>query len=131
MPELLQERWAHEGTWHCLVACVLMNRASGKAAESVAQAIFERYWSPDLVTPDARPWLEAATRPLGLWRVRAKRITDLSTAFVRNACGVRDLPGVGQYAYDSYRMFCLGDLSFEPLDKELKVRIIELRRGIE
>ena len=59
-------------------------------------------------------------KPLGLHNRKAKVIKKLSTAILEDWNSVLELPGVGKYAADSYRIFIDGYIDIEPTDKELK-----------
>jgi methyl-CpG-binding domain protein 4 len=82
--------------------------------------------------------LEHLLHPLGLSNTRAKRLIDLSLLYLSNppapdilhksrAKGepptpISHLPGVGKYAIDSYRIFCVQDDEWKqvrPTDKPL------------
>ena len=59
---------------------------------------------------------------LGLQRRRSQALIRMSTAY---ACwwdgrDPTDLPGIGRYGADSYRIFIRGELDVQPTDKELR-----------
>ena len=68
-------------------------------------------------------------RPLGLWRRRARQLIRMSVscAFLWDGRDPLDLPGIGKYGSDSWRIFIRGELDIEVEDKELK-RYLEWTR---
>jgi methyl-CpG-binding domain protein 4 len=70
--------------------------------------------------------LEELLEPLGMQRVRAKRIYKMSIQ-IENWDGVdaTDLYGIGKYGSDSYNIFYLNNIPTGVQDKELKRYIAE------
>ena len=64
--------------------------------------------------------IEQVIQPLGMYRVRAKRIYRMSIDYLTwDEKDASVLYGIGQYGSESYRIFWLGE-RFEPQDKELR-----------
>ena len=126
---MLQERYRTD-PWKLLVCCVMLNQTTRKQVDRVlAKGLFDKY-------PDAESMADAdfgelveRLRPLGLQTRRTSVLQRMSKRYRRllvEELGlpaeeqVKKLPGVGPYALDSYRIFCLGDESrFESGDKEI------------
>ena len=64
-------------------------------------------------------------RPLGMSKVRTKRLRQMSKDFLTwDGENALDLHGIGKYGSDSYRIFYKNDIPDDVEDKELK-RYIE------
>ena len=111
--------------WKLLVACSTLNRTSWRQAYPALETIFDRWPGPgDLAGADPAE-LEEVLRPLGLFRRRTVTLRRLSAACADlpawpAALWPGDLPGVGRYASDAYRIFVGRDGSVEPEDARLR-----------
>lgn len=130
-PQLLQLKYRYE-PWKLLVACILLNRTTRRQVDRVIDDLFLDYPTYDALAEARFYDLATLLYPLGMHNTRAKRLIKFARAFQdMESSGVlvnskedamravADLPGVGEYALDSYAMFVLGDLSVKPTDKEL------------
>lgn len=113
--DLIQERY-YPDQWKVLVCCLLLNRCRGDTVRGVVERLFEAY-------PDAVAMIDASLeeltgilRPLGFQNQRAKRLVEFSKAFMSGWRDVRELPGVGEYAADCFRIFFLEELGNLPPD---------------
>lgn len=126
--------------WRLLVACVLLNKTTARAARRVLPALFAVAPTPAAAAAADAAALASILRPLGLQNRRAASIVALATAFA--AGGWRDpaaLPGVGQYAADAYWIFIAGQWEAyaasrggaAPADKDLRryVEFLEATGG--
>ncbi|KAJ7170016.1 DNA glycosylase, partial [Mycena filopes] len=121
-----------EDPWKLLVAVTLLNKTAGKLAIPVFWAIMQAWPNAWALSTAPEPDLVAMIRPLGTQNIRAKRLIDLSRAYLQDPPSLRDerpsralgppispgkrgkypptavshLPGAGAYALDSYRIFC-------------------------
>lgn len=129
--------WGATEQWRMLVGCVFLNQTSRKQADGVWPAFFERWPGPyQLADADEEELAElvAMLRPLGLQHRRAAGLVKLATAWTlllehRGTCvetvpladwELRELPGIGDYAIDSYAIFVRDELDRQPQDKELR-----------
>lgn len=118
---LFQERYADD-PWKLLVSVICLNLCTGRAYETIHEDLF-LLWPTPMEMALADPLdLEALLSHLGLQRRRSKSIIRMSTAY---ACwwdgrDPMDLPGIGKYGSDSYRIFIRGELDLEVQDKELR-----------
>lgn len=113
--DLIQEEY-YPDEFKVLVCCLLLNRCRGDTVRPIVVELLARY--PDAISMAAAD-LEALTRllrPLGLQRQRAKRLVEFSRAYAAGWEDVRDLPGVGDYAADCWRIFFLEELGDLPPD---------------
>lgn len=105
--------------WKTLVACILMNRATGDQARPVLGKLLDRWPTPsDLSRAEEADVLEVV-HPLGFQKARARNLIQMSDRFLRRV-PVKDLPGVGPYALESWRIFVEDDLDFVPQDAKLR-----------
>ncbi|KAJ7727839.1 DNA glycosylase [Mycena maculata] len=137
-PTLIQEV-VSDDPWKLLVAVTLLNKTAGKLAIPVFWDILATWPTAWALSQAAEPDLVAFILPLGTQNVRAKRLIDLSRAYLLDPPSRRDerpsravgppmsprkrakypptaishLPGAGVYALDSYRVFCSGPFSEE------------------
>ena len=64
--------------------------------------------------------IEELIKPLGMYRVRAKRLYKMSIDFLTwDHNNARDLHGIGKYGSDSYEIFFKNNFATQPTDKEL------------
>lgn len=107
----------------------MLNRTTRRQVDEVRGKLFARYPSPfELAGADERELVELL-RPLGLYNRRAKTLKALSGGWLDGFDCVTELPGVGRYAHDSWRIFQEGDLSVAPDDKALKAYLRRCRDG--
>ena len=66
-------------------------------------------------------------KPLGMWKVRAKRLRNMSVDFLTwNGKEASDLHGIGKYGSDSYKIFYKNEIPADVQDKELRKYIAQL-----
>jgi methyl-CpG-binding domain protein 4 len=118
---LFQERYAYD-PWKLLCCTICLNLCTGKVFETVHEDLFSLWDTPyEMALANALD-LEALLSPLGLQRRRAKSLIRMSTAFafLWDGRNPDDLPGIGKYGSDSYRIFVRGELDITVEDKELR-----------
>lgn len=118
---LIQEdlRWE---PWRLLVACMMLNQTSMKQVRPVLWTFFATWPDPEAAAEADQASMAEMLQPLGLQNRRSGMIIRMSRAFLDwlPSQDVRELPGVGKYAADSYNMFVRGDLVEDVTDKELR-----------
>lgn len=118
---LFQERYASD-PWKLLCCTICLNLCSGRALERVHEDLFALWPTPlHMAGADVRD-LELVLTHLGMQRKRAVALRRMSLAY---ACwwdgeDPTDLPGIGRYGSDSYRIFVRHEYDLVPEDKELK-----------
>lgn len=117
---LLQERFKEE-PFKLLIGCILCNQTKGSHALPVLKKLFESYPTIELLSDSVYDDLVKILRPLGFQNRRATTLIKFSKAWIIALENdyLNDLPGVGKYAIDSYRLFVHNDWSIQPEDKEL------------
>jgi len=105
-----------------VIACILLNRTTGRAVRNVIYKLFLKYPKPrDMITSaDQIAEISSIIRPLGLIK-RAEYIYTFTLQFVQGCWkSPVELKGIGKYAEDAYRIFCCGDYKdVEPQDHAL------------
>jgi endonuclease III len=113
--DLIQERY-YPDEFKVLVCCLLLNRCRGETVRGVVDKLFDRFPDAiDMMAADVGELTEIL-RPLGFQNQRAKRLIEFSKAYMSGWKDVRELPGVGDYAADCWRIFFLERLGDEPPD---------------
>lgn len=117
---LIQERLKGE-PWKFLVGCMLCNQTKGSEALPVLTKLFATYPTVQALSESSQEELVQILRPLGFQNRRATTLIKFSKAWLESSEDdyLEDLPGVGKYATDSYRLFIHDDWSIQPQDKEL------------
>lgn len=121
-PHDLVEESFYRNPWSLLVATIFLNKTSGVVARSYIKDFVKDFPCPEDVLKKQPRDLEPYFEKLGLNKRRAQQIWRMSDDFLhKNWRNVGELYGIGQYGEDAYRIFCLGDLDFEPRDRYLKI----------
>jgi methyl-CpG-binding domain protein 4 len=94
-----------------LVCCLLLNRTRGTQVRGVIDKLFTKYaCSYDMARADEAE-LISLLQPLGFQKQRAKRLIKFADVYQKMLWqDVRELPGVGQYAFDCWKIFFLEEL---------------------
>lgn len=125
---LIQEE-LRDDPWKLLVACVMLNLTSIKQVRPIIWDFFDRYPTPEKCAAGSVEEIAAMIKSLGLYNRRAKTIVKLSQSFGEKWNRVTDLPGVGKYAADSWRIFVEGKIDVEPTDSKLS-KYVEWARSL-
>lgn len=131
-PHVLFQEWLRRDSdypWRMLVGCCLVNQTTGAQARPALAEILKRWPTPlHLATANASA-LRSILRPLGLWRMRGKRVTLLSLLWWGGVRDPRLLPGVGPYALASWSIFVDGVMPKKlPEDGKLKAYVRHMRK---
>lgn len=120
-PYMLIQEFLRDEPWKLLVACILLNQTRARQVHSIINDLFERYPDPHVMAEADEIELAAILRPTGFHNTKAKRIKRMSAAYIGSLwTKPEDLPSVGKYAADSFKIFCSGYIVDDVLDKELK-----------
>lgn len=105
--DLIQERYLGD-PWRIMIVCIMLNLTRGCQVKGVIDEFFKAYPTPEAcATAHAGPIIEII-KPLGLWQRRTSTLIRFSTAWLGQWKDVRDLPGIGDYAYDAWQIFVEG-----------------------
>ena len=115
-----------DNVWQHMVGVICLNQTYRKQVKSVLPKLFKRY--PNAVTfiRGRVKTQENMLKPLGMWKVRAKRLRGMSVDFLSwDGKEASDLYGIGKYGSDSYKIFYKNEIPSDVQDKELKRYINE------
>lgn len=91
-----------------LVCCILLNLTHRRQVDKVRKELFERWPTPEKMMKANEQQLSKLLQPLGFYNKRAKTLIKMSKQWVTNDptwIHVGDLPGIGEYAMDSWEIF--------------------------
>jgi methyl-CpG-binding domain protein 4 len=117
---LLQELFFYD-PWKVLIACMFLNKTSGKQVSTVLYKFFSRYPTPTDLQNSNREDVIGIIKPLGLYNKRADMIVHFTKEYLRGNWRMPDtIKGIGKYANDAYRIFCCGEFKdVQPQDHAL------------
>ena len=116
---LLQEQYRND-EFKLLIACILLNQTNGKEVRKYIYNFFDNWPTPDACLAANIDSLRDAIRPLGFQNKRTLTILRFCREYLAgDYSDIRQLYGIGKYAYDSHEIFVKGNLAVEPTDKEL------------
>ena len=106
---LIQEHlW--EDPWKVFVACIFCNLTKRTQSEPYMWEFFSKYPSALAVSQADPEVIQKMIQPLGLSQRRSVTLIKLSKDYLQKDW--KDTPevlfGIGKYASDAYRIFCLG-----------------------
>lgn len=121
-PYVLLQELLRDEPWKLLVACSMLNLTTNVQVKEIIWEFFRRWPTANACAVADPDEVRELIRPLGLYNRRTKSIIELSKAMSGGFSGdVMDLPGVGKYASDSYRMFVEGYLVDDVTDAKLRL----------
>ena len=97
--------------WQHMVGVICLNQTYRKQVKQVLPKLFKRYPNPVAFIRGRQKTQENMLKPLGMWKVRAKRLRNMS---------------IGKYGSDSYKIFYKNEIPADVQDKELKKYIAQL-----
>lgn len=108
-------------SWEHMVGVIMLNQTGRKPVKTVLPEFLERWPTPEAVLRSRLIDIEEVIKPLGMYRVRARRLYKMSLDYLHwDGVDATDLHGIGKYGSDSYEIFFKQNYSVEPTDKELK-----------
>jgi methyl-CpG-binding domain protein 4 len=118
---LIQEKlW--KDPWKIFVACIFCNLTKRVESEPYMWEFFNLYPTPEKASKANQDELQEMIQPLGLSQRRSKALIRMSNDYLTKdwRSSPEVLYGVGKYASDAYKIFCLGDWrNVEPKDHAL------------
>jgi len=106
---IVQEYLFHD-PWKMTIACVLLNRTTGRAVRHVIYKLFQKYKTPKMMLENGSPAeIAKIIQPLGLVK-RSEYIYKMTSQFLEDSWKYpMELLGVGKYGNDAYRIFACGE----------------------
>lgn len=118
--DLIQEQYAAD-PWKIMICCILLNQTTNQQVRKIIQEFFERWPDPSSILKEDVSTISSFIRSTGFQNVKAKRIQDFSQAWKKGLRDYKLLPGLGEYARDTWRIFVDNDFDFIPKDKKLRM----------
>jgi methyl-CpG-binding domain protein 4 len=130
MREDLMVQQQVKSVWQHMVGVMCLNLTYRKQVKEILPKLFKRYPTPVAFIRGRQKTQENMLKPLGMWRVRAKRLRNMSIDFLTwDHKEASDLHGIGKYGSDSYKIFYKNEIPEDVADKELK-KYIEKLKGV-
>ena len=116
--------------WQHMVGVICLNQTYRKQVKEVLPKLFKKYPTPKSYLRGRLHTQEKMLKPLGMWKVRAKRLRNMSVDFLTwDYKEASDLHGIGKYGSDSYRIFYKNEVPTDVKDKELRKYIETIRKN--
>ena len=116
--------------WQHMVGVICLNQTYRKQVKEVMPKLFKKYPNPKSYLRGRLHTQEKMLKPLGMWKVRAKRLRNMSVDFLTwDYKEASDLHGIGKYGSDSYRIFYKNEVPTDVKDKELRKYIETIRKN--
>ena len=113
--------------WKHMVAVMCLNLTYRKQVKTVLPKLFKKYPNPVAFIRGRQKTQENLLKPLGMWKVRTKRLRNMSVEFLSwDGKEASDLHGIGKYGSDSYQIFFMDNIPPNVKDKELRKYIDNL-----
>lgn len=106
--------------WKMSVVCILLNQTTNQQVRKVLDDLFILIKSPEHCSSVSPDKIYQIIRSTGFGNVKARRIIEMSKAWISGFDNVGDLPGIGKYGKESWEIFVNGKRDFLPTDKKLK-----------
>lgn len=103
-----------------LVCCILLNQTTNQQVRKILDPIFLLIPDPISASQMEPEKISEIIRSTGFSSVKSQRIVNMSKKWVEGFDSVLELPGVGRYASDSWKIFVEKNLSIQVTDKKLQ-----------
>jgi methyl-CpG-binding domain protein 4 len=121
MEKLIQEDYVSD-PWKMLVCCILLNQTTNQQVRKVLDKLFALIPTPEKASEEKNLYeIETIIKSTGFSKIKSQRILKMSQKWISGFKSVRELPGVGKYASDSWEIFINRNLSLDVTDKKLKL----------
>jgi endonuclease III len=98
----------------------MLNQTGRKPVKTVLPEFLSRWPTAEALLRSRIPDIEAVIQPLGMYRVRAKRLYRMSIDYLTwDHNDATQLYGIGKYGSDSYEIFFKNNYTVQPTDHEL------------
>ena len=119
-----------QGPWQHMVAVICLNQTYRKQVKEILPQILHLWPTPEKMARAPLNKLRRLIKPLGMWRVRSRRIKQMSKEFLSwDGEDATALHGIGRYGSDSYRIFFKNQYNIRVTDKELKKYLKQKRKA--
>jgi len=100
--------------WKILVSCIMLNCTTRKSAEKIMLPFFEKWKSPNEFLKADPLEVKEFIKRIGFADKRTKILFSMTRAYLENWNDVRDLPGIGEYGFRAWEIFCKNYLGSSP-----------------
>lgn len=127
MSENLMVQQQVKSKWQHMVAVICLNQTYRKQVKECLPVLFSKWPTADKMSRAPLRSIQKIIKPLGMWKVRSKRLKKMSQQFPDwDQKEASDLYGIGKYGSDSYKIFYLNKTKIKVQDKELKKYLKEI-----
>lgn len=127
MSENLMVQQQVKSKWQHMVAVICLNQTYRKQVKECLPVLFSKWPTADKMSRAPLRSIQKIIKPLGMWKVRSKRLKKMSQQFPDwDQKEASDLYGIGKYGSDSYKIFYLNKTKIRVQDKELKKYLKEI-----
>jgi endonuclease III len=119
MERLIQEDYIGN-PWKMMVCCILLNQTNNRQVRPILSSLFELIPNPISAIRCDEQNLAAVIKTTGFQNIKAKRIRLLSQKWIDGFSDPCELPGIGKYGRDSWKIFIENNTSIEVEDKKLR-----------
>jgi methyl-CpG-binding domain protein 4 len=123
--DIIQETYSND-PWKVLICCILLNQTNNKQVRPLIEEFFLKWPDPFSVSVERKESISDFIKSTGFQNVKAQRILGLSNEWLKGNRDPENLPGIGDYAREAWRIFIDNDVNFTPKDKKLKMYIDSL-----
>jgi len=110
-----------KGAWQHMVAVICLNQTYRKQVKEILPQVLHKWPTPEKMARAPLNTLQRLIKPLGMWRVRSRRIIQMSREFLSwDGQDAAELHGIGRYGSDSYKIFFKKQYNIKVTDKELR-----------
>ena len=121
MKEHLMVQQQVKSVWQHMVGVMCLNLTYRKQVKEILPKLFKRYPNAVAFIRGRYKTQEKMLRPLGMSKVRTKRMRKMSLDFLSwDRKDATKLHGIGKYGSDSYRIFYNNEIPKDVQDKELR-----------
>ncbi len=124
-PYKFKQEIYRDDPWKMLIVCMMLNQTSYKQVDRVRDVFFERFPDASSLINSSDEEIKNIIKPLGFYNKRRLLWKKFSEAWVEATWkNIEELPGVGKYAADSWKIFQEGNIDINVNDKELKKYVV-------
>lgn len=124
MERLIQEDYLDDN-WKMLVCCILLNQTTNQQVRKVLPDLFSLISNAETAIKISPYLIQSVIKSTGFSKIKTERIVAMSRKWLEGFKEVQELPGIGRYASDSWKIFVEKNYNLEVTDKKLKLYLEE------
>lgn len=122
---IIQETYS-DNPWKVLVCCILLNQTNNKQVRPLIEEFFLKWPDPFSIVTENKEDIAEFIKSTGFQNIKSDRIIKFSSEWLRGNRDPHNLPGIGDYGREAWRIFIANDVNFVPKDKKLRMYIDSL-----